>query len=252
MSTKLNPRPWRLTKRERIEVEAALLKLRHRLALDIETAMDHVEDGTQALGWIMEVEDWPTERGRVYPPRRTVRLFRARVALALRAALRADEEARFEEVLTDCRQRATRLRRRDDLPTGTDALHAFADGAEAGTRVAVSMLREWPPSPFWRVPIALWEWAPSWTVPPALGEHAPRDHGCACGARFLPGVDGAARDQCAGCAAGKVATYRCSRHHCQLQRVGSWPELERAGWELFCEIGRDFRHPAVCPTCARD
>lgn len=99
------PRPWRLTRRQRVEMEAALAGLRGG-------------GGSNFYGWVMaadraasvwgrpglarftvdELERWGRIGGlgkRAYEG--AVRITRARVAIALRAALRADEDARCEE-----------------------------------------------------------------------------------------------------------------------------------------------------------
>lgn len=84
------PRPWRLTRRQRVEMEAALARLRLGvLARRVERLQiafaRHCVGGAPmfAIDGYVSID--------------TPRLLRARVAIALRAALRADEDARCEE-----------------------------------------------------------------------------------------------------------------------------------------------------------
>jgi len=124
-------RPWRLTRRQRVEMESALARLRR----------DVVDSrGGQFLAaahWIMQAatcvgfRTWEHDYG-------SGRLLRARVAIALRAALRADEDARCEEVLGSVTWRL---------------------GHYHGARYAVDALRAWPRlrREGDRVPLALWE-----------------------------------------------------------------------------------------------
>lgn len=85
-------RPWRLTRRQRVEMEAALMALRSegvRMERDIYPCTSTVEALRVAgvsLG--LGVHDHDES------------ILRARVALALRAALRADEDARCEDAFT--------------------------------------------------------------------------------------------------------------------------------------------------------
>lgn len=101
------PRPWRLTRGQRVEMEAALARLRGDPDMVPEDAfgMDVPEGFEVTLGDIEEADgdrafsahdgDPPDDAWTdVYVLARTLR---ARVAIALRAALRADEDARCEE-----------------------------------------------------------------------------------------------------------------------------------------------------------
>lgn len=122
-------RPWRLTRRARVEMEAALMALR-RVAL--RPRWDSVDRAAWLLGAFV---------GR--STGRNLRILRARVALALRAALRADDDARCEEsraAVVACYAR-----------TG------YSD-EESGALEWCDALREWPaiPQPY-GVPRALWE-----------------------------------------------------------------------------------------------
>lgn len=127
-------RPWRLTRRQRVEMEAALSGIRgepHYLG--------HAFSGAWLLGLPRTAQEF--ERG--LDPARATRTFRARVAIALRAALRADEDARCEEAS-----------RRAIVTEGV----AGRRGLEVSVCVGVWALAEWPlmyaPG---RVPLALWE-----------------------------------------------------------------------------------------------
>lgn len=96
-------RPWRLTRRQRVEMESALLVLRG--------TEGGVHDGLDALGvrgsrgsCFCAEADVAVEAAAVasgtdsrHAWTMARRLLRARVAIALRAALRADEDARCEE-----------------------------------------------------------------------------------------------------------------------------------------------------------
>lgn len=120
----MTSRPWRLTRRQRVEMEAALARLRR----------DVVDSrGGQFLAaahWIMQAatyvgfRTWEHDYG-------SRRILRARVAIALRAALRADEDARCEEALARSRHGIE-----------TDAMREWPD-----------LDRGWHD----RVPLALWE-----------------------------------------------------------------------------------------------
>lgn len=131
-------RPWRLTRRQRVEMEAALMLVR-----DLRRGAS-VYDAARALGCDpSRSEGWPGYR-----------IARARIAIALRAALRADEDARCEEAA---------LRIGD----------AFGYDAEC----AIGEMREWP-AMAWvpRVPLALWERRPSLLAqsPPTSDPRGPR------------------------------------------------------------------------------
>lgn len=137
-------RPWRLTRRQRVEMEAALARLRR----------DVVDSrGGQFLAaahWIMQAatyvgfRTWEHDYG-------SRRILRARVAIALRAALRADEDARCEEALA---------RAGYGEATGSTPGDAWDTGYDDGAEAAVDALREWPDLDrgwYDRVPLALWE-----------------------------------------------------------------------------------------------
>jgi len=148
-------RPWRLTRRQRVEMEAALAALR----ADVFPRTGCHTRGTYRAARIFcdaySVERWDIASDDRTPgawrliPLREWRILRARVALALRAALRADDDARCEEALG----------------------MASADGGESygeGVVDGVWAMREWP-FLSWRghlpdgtaaplfVPRALWE-----------------------------------------------------------------------------------------------
>ena len=144
-------RPWRLTRRERVAMEAALAGFRG--------GKGSVHAGFAALGVC-------SSRGSCFCAEADAavesrRILRARVAIALRAALRADEDARCEE--------ASRKAIATEGVTGWR-------GREVSICVGVWALAEWPlmyaPG---RVPLALWERRPSlWAAsPPTSG--GPRD-----------------------------------------------------------------------------
>lgn len=128
-------RPWRLTRRQRVEMEAALMYARQavqRRPVDRLRDFERVED----YAWAMGVRDLTWSQ--TWPWPREVREVRARVAIALRAALRADEDARCEEAMAR-------------LGDGWSS-HWFIGYA----RGVVSMC-EWPELPLDHVPLALWE-----------------------------------------------------------------------------------------------
>lgn len=121
-------RPWRLTRRARVEMEAALAVIRGEVAarrtprLRVDAAELLCESPSLLdVSVALRLDEW--------------RILRARVALALRAALRADEDARCEEAC--------------------ERAHWTAE------EVFVQCLREWPDPRRWRgqgrVPRALWE-----------------------------------------------------------------------------------------------
>ena len=115
-------RPWRLTRHERVEMEWALAGLRGEVLTRVRDR--RIEDvvlcaAAAAMG----------ARGHLAAGER---ILRARVALALRAALRADEDARCEERV--------------------ERVHAVYDAADferselrAGAEDWCDSLREWPP-----------------------------------------------------------------------------------------------------------
>lgn len=134
-------RPWRLTRRQRVEMEAALMALREDVG---GYSRESTHRGAALLGGPIEREMWmPDWRER-----------RARVALALRAALRADEDARCEEA---------RAREVASWPVG----YEYRDPREASESSADAM-REWSAC----VPVS-YRWPAGVPVPlsvPVLGE----------------------------------------------------------------------------------
>lgn len=131
----MTPRPWRLTRRQRVEMEAALSDLRRlrRPRQQIATVV--------RAAWIAGAiyYAWPDDLGS------DPRTLRARVAIALRAALRADEDARCEEAFARSRHGIE-----------TDAMREWPD-----------LDRGW----YGRVPLALWARKPSLRAqsPPTSG-----------------------------------------------------------------------------------
>lgn len=121
-------RPWRLTRRARVEMEAALMALRVDLVDGGNRSPDFptVENGAWALGVSVMGPKW-IEVGTLARAHEW-RILRARVALALRAALRADEDARCEEA------RGPECEPEDPTSWGRDC----------GRRDGVDALREWP------------------------------------------------------------------------------------------------------------
>lgn len=137
-------RPWRLTKAQRVEMEAALARLRG----DVRTVPDvdgwyssETVEVARVLGvYTMEaVNDGMPES-----------VARARVAIALRAALRADEDARCEETLR---------RAGYGEETGATPGDAWDKGYDEGACSAIDVSREWPDAcaMYRTVPLALWE-----------------------------------------------------------------------------------------------
>lgn len=90
-------RPWRLTRRQRVEMEAALACLRFPTAPNRWPLVSHVTEAAELLGGDARsaVPQW-IDVG-TNARRDAWRILRARVAIALRAALRSDEDARCEE-----------------------------------------------------------------------------------------------------------------------------------------------------------
>ena len=144
-------RPWRLTRRQRVEMEAALARVRSDVADCI-----HRRGPLGATG-----DGWRLLCGTPIPPyaeRMTGseriaedRLQTVRVAIALRAALRADEDARCEEALR---------RAGYGEETGATPGDGWDAGYDSGADVAVTELREWRALDrgwSWTVPLALWE-----------------------------------------------------------------------------------------------
>jgi len=137
-------RPWRLTRRARVEMEAELAIVRAEVA-----AHRPLRIRVHASG-LLGAPDVSAAA-----PSREWRILRARVALALRAALRADEDARCEEA---------RARVAFTAPPDDEYAHGVDGAHDMGTDEAIEALREWPEvSRDWlgprrdRVPRALWE-----------------------------------------------------------------------------------------------
>lgn len=139
-------RPWRLTRRKRVEMEAALSRLRE----DVIGGAHRGPCAATGDGWrlLCGVSIIPYDYRMTEGEREAEdRIQALRVAIALRAALRADEDARCEEAY----RRA---------------------GPGVAAREAIDALREWPRVDPWvvvrtvpcvvraqreRVPLALWE-----------------------------------------------------------------------------------------------
>lgn len=137
--------PWRLTRRQRVEMEAALLALRAR----VETwpTTESLAHGMRAL----RVDGWGLMSRYSLMDDRWLRILRARVAIALRAALRADEDARCE---------AAMRRAGHGQETGATPGDGWDLGYDDGAEAMRDALREWPEvSRGWAVtvPLALWE-----------------------------------------------------------------------------------------------
>lgn len=132
----MRPRPWRLTRRQRVEMEAALARIRRGLSFSA------VYDGARLLG----VHD--PSGGVLAGPR--ARILPARVAIALRAALRADEDARCEEAYAAA-----------GCPAWGHADLGDVLAYDWGALAALGLLREWPglarDLDTGRVQLALWE-----------------------------------------------------------------------------------------------
>lgn len=131
--------PWRLTRRQRVEMEAALASLR----LDVRFGFD-VEEVIRAALVLGGTLTWhhPDVSGL-----RAWLLLRARVAIALRAALRADEDARCEEVYVSL------------WKTGRLGYYQQTEAYNGGLWDAMQALREWMPVGHGSqpTPLALWE-----------------------------------------------------------------------------------------------
>ena len=137
-------RPWRLTRRQRVEMEAALASLRLNV-LQRRIAYVRIAEGERLAGGMSRV----IIDG--YVSISEPRILRARVAIALRAALRADEDARCEEALR---------RAGYGEETGATPGDGWDVGYDEGARAAVYFLREWDEVDrawSWTVPLALWE-----------------------------------------------------------------------------------------------
>lgn len=144
----MTPRPWRLTRRQRVEMEWALSRLRE----DVIGGAHRGPCAATGDGWrllcgvsIIPYDSRMTEGEREAEDR----IQALRVAIALRAALRADEDARCEEALG-------RVRR-------------VYDGAAEDW---CDELREWPPITYRRAGPEI----PLVTVHPELADH-PWAHG---------------------------------------------------------------------------
>ena len=141
-------RPWRLTRAQRVGMEAALAGLR------VCCGADALADALYELG----IDGWTwlyhRDLDSSSPARnRERRILRARVAIALRAALRADEDARCEEAAKAAGQ-YTCGRSRDLWSAGWER------GYDSGISSYVEEAREWPPTrhaDIGLVPLALWE-----------------------------------------------------------------------------------------------
>lgn len=131
-------RPWRLTRGERVAMEW----LRCALWDDKVLAID-IMRASRVLGWS------PMTNDRFPDGMREWRIYRARVAIALRAALRADEDARAEEAY----------------------VRAYEKSAHAGAWWAIAAMRGWPIErrDDGLVPLALWEaaWRPTTAQQPS-------------------------------------------------------------------------------------
>lgn len=136
-------RPWRLTRAQRVEMEAALVRLRR------DVTDSRGGRFLAAAHWIMQAATYVGFRTweHNYGSRRALR---ARVSIALRAALRADEDARCEEALR---------RAGYGEETGATPGDAWDDGYDSGARAAIDAMREWPDAcaMYRDVPLALWE-----------------------------------------------------------------------------------------------
>ena len=138
-------RPWRLSRAQRVEMEAALDALRFRIDGN---ALSAALESFGVCGWT-----WLRRAGLdncdayTDAPRR---ILRSRVSIAIRAALRADEDARCEEALR---------RAGYGEETGATPGDAWDDGYDSGARAAIDAMREWPDAcaMYRDVPLALWE-----------------------------------------------------------------------------------------------
>lgn len=139
-------RPWRLTRAQRVEMEAALALLRARYDADA------LADGLYTFtidGWAWLYQRDLDSASPACDHKR--RILRARVAIALRAALRADEDARCDAAL-----------RRAGYGEGTGSTpgDAWDRGYDDGAVSVADELREWSPvrhDDLGLAPLALWE-----------------------------------------------------------------------------------------------
>ena len=143
-------RPWRLTRRQRVEMEAALSRLRE----DVIGGAHRGPCAATGDGWrlLCGVSIIPYDYRMTEGEREAEdRIQALRVAIALRAALRADEDARCEEALR---------RAGYGEETGATPGDGWDVGYDDGARAAVYFLREWDEVDrawSWTVPLALWE-----------------------------------------------------------------------------------------------
>ena len=154
----MRPRPWRLTRRQRVEMDAALTALRagpHPYHCDCIGPSDGTVAALAALG--LSSGDVPTDHDE--DDGVPERVLRARLAIALRAALRADEDARCEEALGRVRH----------VYDGADYERSEMRGAAEDW---CDELREWPPITYRRAGPEI----PLVTVHPELADH-PWAHG---------------------------------------------------------------------------
>lgn len=134
----MKQRPWRLTRRERVRMEAVLLALRSQIVRGEVDPWD-IHMATRIMG----------DPDTLWSPK-SWRAIRARLSIALRAALRADEDARCEEV----RARVS-------------SFYSEADYERSEMRGAAEdwcdSLREWPP-----LRSVAYEWPDGVPVPPSV------------------------------------------------------------------------------------
>lgn len=142
-------RPWRLSRAQRVEMEARVAAIRADVTprgVDVARTLHgsvlvggHAAASSARAAW---------HRGEL--SQRDARILRARVAIAIRAALRADEDARCEEALR---------RAGYGEETGATPGDAWDDGYDSGARAAIDAMREWPDAcaMYRDVPLALWE-----------------------------------------------------------------------------------------------
>ena len=143
-------RPWRLTRRQRVEMEWALSRLRE----DVVGGAHRGPCAATGDGWrlLCGVSIIPYDYRMTEGEREAEdRIQALRVAIALRAALRADEDARCE---------AAMRRAGHGQETGATPGDGWDLGYDDGAEAMRDALREWPEvSRGWAVtvPLALWE-----------------------------------------------------------------------------------------------
>lgn len=154
-------RPWRLTRRERVAMEAALIELRADYgAHALEAGLDAL--GFRSLVWLRahDALTGPSTGIARAEFERKQRTLRARLAIALRAALRADEDARAEEAYVRAYEKSFSMRN-----------YGLAESAHAGAWWAIAAMRGWPIErrDDGLVPLALWEaaWRPTTAQQPS-------------------------------------------------------------------------------------